>query len=154
MRWERVVGEGSSVSHSTHRCHSHPWSPVAGDSPLYLPSSGSWLTSAEEGGGRERRENWNNHIGLGTCLDHAQSTNQILSRWCNDLIRKLLYTQCPQTLAVLSPYPSNKYWYIGTLSIQLPPLSSPHLSWSEGCNWGTSLRLGLPWGPHSLAVKK
>lgn len=110
MRWERVVGEGSSVSHSTHRCHSHPWSPVAGDSPLYLPSSGSWLTSAEEGGGRERRENWNNHIGLGTCLDHAQSTNQILSRWCNDLIRKLLYTQCPQTLAVLSPYPSNKYW--------------------------------------------
>ena len=45
----------SRYSHSTYRCHSHSWSPVAGDSPLYLPSSGSWLTSAE--GGRERRKN-------------------------------------------------------------------------------------------------
>ena len=57
--------------------------------------------------GREKRENWKNLIGLGTCLDHAQSTNQILSRWCNDYFRNTI--QDPQT-AMPSPYPSNKYW--------------------------------------------
>ena len=129
-----LLGEGSSISHSTHHCHSHPWSPVAGDSPLYLPSSGSWLTSAE--GGRERRENWNNLIGLGTCLNHAQSTNQVLSRWCNDSSKIIQHPQkvampFKQTLAGRTYWVSSYLLFLLFICLEVRVVTGELL-----CDWG------------------